>query len=529
MKRSISVLLIFLLLFFKAFTQTSEQKWNLNIYAGKNDYIGSYGQTDRIFSTFFAITGIQYSRFINPKFDLVLNTNNGVWAYSAFNNDIFVTRGYREFSVSALYRFKRLDISKMSPFVSIGLGTRFFTSKINNNDNTFNDVIIPVSAGFDLRLGKKTALRFESVFGFTNKNINDGNLSTENTVLGKDAYFQNNLGFVFYIDFKSKTANFKEIIPEKVKEKRAEKLKVNKVKYKKKKLEKVKIEDSDKDGILDFEDKCPDLMGIKKLNGCPENDSDGDGVTNENDNCPNIAGDSRFSGCLDYDNDGISDFYDKCPNVKGSLTLAGCPDSDGDGITDDIDKCPTIPGLLVNEGCPDSDNDGFPDHKDSCVLIPGTEELNGCPDRDNDGIGDIIDKCPDEYGLIELDGCPKATLVPTKLKALIMASKKVIQFEEGNSVLKPTSFSILNQIVEELKVYTNLEISIQCHTDNKGNELKNIELSKKRAKEVAKYLVRKGIDKNRISIEGFGGLKPIAENNTEKGRAINSRVDLIIK
>ncbi len=529
MKRSISVLLILFALSFKSYTQTSEQKWNLNIYVGKNDYIGSYGQTDRIFSTFFAISGIQYSRFINQKFDFVLNTNNGVWAYSTLDNDIFITRGYRKYSISARYRFKRLDISKMSPFVSIGLGTRFFTSKINNNDNTFNDVIIPVSAGFDLRLGKKTALRFESVFGFTNKNLNDGNLSTENTILGKDAYFQNNLGFVFYFDFKSKNTKPNEIKPEKTQNERVKKHKVKIVKSQQVKPEKVKIEDRDKDGILDFEDKCPDIMGIKKLNGCPENDFDGDGVTNENDNCPNITGDLRFSGCLDSDNDGISDFYDKCPNVKGSLTLAGCPDSDGDGITDDIDKCSTIPGLLVNEGCPDSDNDGFPDYKDSCVFIPGTEELNGCPDRDNDGIGDKIDKCPDIYGLIELDGCPKATLVPTKLKALIMASKKVIQFDEGNTVLNPISFSILNQIAEELKVYSNLEISIQCHSDNKGNELKNIELSKKRAKEVAKYLVRKGIDKNRVSTEGFGGLKPIAENNTEKGRAMNRRIDLIIK
>lgn len=496
MKRIFQVLLIFLIFSNNARTQTNVQKWNLNFNVGKNDYIGSLSQSDKIFNTFFAITSIQYSRYIDSKFDLVINTNNGVWAYSTFKNDIYVTRGYREFSVSARYRFKRLDVSKISPFLSMGVGTRFFTSKIYNNENTLNDITIPVSAGFDIRLGKKTALRFESVFGFTNKNINDGNLSTENTVLGKDAYFQNNLGFVFYIDFKSKSSNVKEINPEIIKNKE------KKYKIKKAKRDKSKIDDRDKDGILDFDDKCPDVKGVKKLNGCPENDDDGDGVTNENDNCPNIVGDSRFSGCLDSDNDGMSDFYDKCPNVKGSLTLSGCPDSDNDGISDP---------------------------NDSCVFSPGTEELNGCPDRDNDGIGDKIDKCPDEYGLLELDGCPKAAFVPTKLRALLMASKKMIQFEDGITVLKPSSFSILNQIADELKVNTNLKIIIQCYTDNKGNEFKNLQLSIKRANEVALYFIRKGIDKNRVSSEGFAGLKPITENNSENGRAMNQRIELIIK
>jgi outer membrane protein OmpA-like peptidoglycan-associated protein len=283
-------------------------------------------------------------------------------------------------------------------------------------------------------------------------------------------------------------------------------IKIEKIKVKKDKVKKVKSKiskpgDRDNDGILDSEDKCPDVFGVKKLKGCSENDLDGDGVINEKDNCPNLAGDTRFGGCLDTDNDGISDFNDKCPDVKGSHTLAGCPDTD---------------------------NDGIPDYNDSCVLIPGTEELSGCPDRDNDGIGDKIDKCPDEYGLIELDGCPKATLVPTKLKALILVSKKIIQFEDGNTILKPTSFSILNQIAVELKVNTSLKISIHCHTDNNGSEIKNLALSDKRAKELAKYFIKKGIDTSRVSSEGFGGLKPIADNTTEKGRAMNRRIDLII-
>lgn len=509
MKRLLPLLLLLFVLSIKSYSQTSEQKWNLNFYAGKNDYIGSYSQSIRFFNSFHPISGIQYSRYYNPKFDWVINTNSGVWAFSPGDNDNFITRGFREINVSARYRYKRLDVSKFSPFVSVGIGARFFKTSISGLQNTAYDATLPITIGFDLRLGKKTALRYESIFGFTNKNVNDGYESTDNTIFGKDVYFQNNLGFVFYIDFKSK--------------------KTKEPKTKKVKAQKVIILDRDKDGIPDADDKCPDVMGIELFDGCPENDSDGDGVTNDKDNCPNIAGDARFSGCLDSDNDGISDFFDKCPNLKGSLTSSGCPDSDGDGVSEDKDKCPTIAGLLINEGCPDSDNDGVPDHKDNCVLEAGTVELNGCPDRDKDGVGDKNDRCPDVFGVKELDGCPAVTVVPTRLKALVVASKKGIQFETGSAVLKPISYNILNQISDELKENIKLQFIIQGHTDNKGNESKNLELSKNRAKAVANYLISRGINAKRISSEGFGGSKPIAENKTEKGRALNRRVDLIIK
>ena len=71
MKRILQVLLIFLIFSNNARTQTNVQKWNLNFNVGKNDYIGSLSQSDKIFNTFFAITSIQYSRYIDSKFDLV--------------------------------------------------------------------------------------------------------------------------------------------------------------------------------------------------------------------------------------------------------------------------------------------------------------------------------------------------------------------------------------------------------------------------------------------------------------------------
>jgi outer membrane protein OmpA-like peptidoglycan-associated protein len=85
----------------------------------------------------------------------------------------------------------------------------------------------------------------------------------------------------------------------------------------------------------------------------------------------------------DRDGDGIVDPNDKCPDVPGLAKYEGCPipDSDKDGINDEEDKCPQVPGLARYQGCPipDTDNDGINDEEDKCPTIPGIPENNGCP------------------------------------------------------------------------------------------------------------------------------------------------------
>jgi OOP family OmpA-OmpF porin len=91
---------------------------------------------------------------------------------------------------------------------------------------------------------------------------------------------------------------------------------------------------------------------------------------------------------MDSDRDGVMDGVDKCPDTpRGAKVDAnGCPiDSDGDGVPDGIDKCPGTPhGTKVNpEGCPnDSDGDGVTDDRDRCPDTPrGTRvDANGCPE-----------------------------------------------------------------------------------------------------------------------------------------------------
>lgn len=79
--------------------------------------------------------------------------------------------------------------------------------------------------------------------------------------------------------------------------------------------------DSDKDGIIDNLDLCPNLFGSKTANGCP--DADQDGLADAVDLCPNLYG-KDYGGCPDLDKDHIIDTEDECPNIKGIPSLSGC-------------------------------------------------------------------------------------------------------------------------------------------------------------------------------------------------------------
>ena len=86
-------------------------------------------------------------------------------------------------------------------------------------------------------------------------------------------------------------------------------------------------------------------------------DTDKDGIPDNKDACPEVAGLKEFNGCPDTDGDGIADKDDKCPDVAGPAENAGCPwpDTDGDGVLDKDDLCPEVAGPASNKGCPEPD------------------------------------------------------------------------------------------------------------------------------------------------------------------------------
>ena len=104
-----------------------------------------------------------------------------------------------------------------------------------------------------------------------------------------------------------------------------------------------------------------------------------------------------------------------------------------------------------------------------------------------------------------------------------------VNFEIDSYQLDEVSKSNINQLVEFMKENTDLKIVLQGHTDNVGGTEYNIALSQSRVKEVKNYMCSQGITSNRITYKGFGEKVPIASNLTKKGRALNRRVEFIVK
>jgi len=102
-----------------------------------------------------------------------------------------------------------------------------------------------------------------------------------------------------------------------------------------------------------------------------------------------------------------------------------------------------------------------------------------------------------------------------------------INFETGKSIIKPESEPTISAIEQLLADYPTLVISIEGHTDNIGSPASNKTLSLARANAVINSLVKRGVDKNRLSAKGWGQEKPIANNESDEGRAKNRRVEIV--
>ncbi len=101
-------------------------------------------------------------------------------------------------------------------------------------------------------------------------------------------------------------------------------------------------------------------------------------------------------------------------------------------------------------------------------------------------------------------------------------------FDRGKPTLLKSSYSELDRLLLLLKTNPTMEIELHGHTNNLGPHEQLVVLSNQRAQAVKDYLVKKGIEKNRIKGKGFGPDKPVADNSTEAGRQKNQRVEFKI-
>ena len=107
---------------------------------------------------------------------------------------------------------------------------------------------------------------------------------------------------------------------------------------------------------------------------------------------------------------------------------------------------------------------------------------------------------------------------------------KAIQFPVGKDVIMPSNYSLLSKAQRAIRTFGQPNLVIEGHTDSTGSDMNNQHLSQRRAESVRAYLVANGtLPMEKIIAVGYGSKRPLASNKTATGRAINRRIDVIIK
>jgi OmpA-OmpF porin, OOP family len=474
--------------------QISQKQYGLGFHIGTLEYNGDLGNSFYKFNDPQLLGAISFAKYMSPSWDIEALLAAGKLGYTPNRKPNQFRGNLVDFNLYAKFKFNNGKIlkedSRIAPYLFLGIGDAYYKSKYVSYVKLVPkgyavDFNFPFGAGVAIRLSESASLKLQSTFHYSVTDTYDG--TRESKTNFNDGYLFNTIGLVFNLGKK----------------------------------------DSDKDGIADKKDNCPDtpLKVLVDLKGCPL-DKDGDGIPDYIDKCPEVKGMPTAEGCLDADKDSVRDDQDACVDVYGPVKFRGCPDSDGDGIADIYDKCPKMAGTAALNGCSDSDGDGVMDDVDACPKEKGTAANNGCADSDNDGILDKNDKCPAIAGVPANMGCPE---IKEETKKIFEQALRGIQFETGKDIIKKQSYSILDNVVNVMKENASYLLTISGHTDNQGDDAKNMTLSQNRANSVKKYLTDKGINASRLTAIGFGETKPTDTNDTKEGRTKNRRVEFSVQ
>lgn len=171
----------------------------------------------------------------------------------------------------------------------------------------------------------------------------------------------------------------------------------------------------------------------------------------------------------------------------------------------------------------DSDHDGVADPADQCPATPAgvAVDARGCPaagagDADRDAVADAADRCGATLaGLtVDADGC--ATGQDFALPGVV--------FESDSAVLTAAATRVLDGVAAMLGSQPAARLTIAGHTDDSGEAAYNEVLSRQRAEAVRQYLIAHGVEAARLAAEGYGEREPVADNDSEAGKAANRRV-----
>ncbi len=152
-------------------------------------------------------------------------------------------------------------------------------------------------------------------------------------------------------------------------------------------------------------------------------------------------------------------------------------------------------------------------------------------DTDHDGVVDSEDRCPSEAetfnGRDDDDGCPdRGRVIVTDSHIIILES---VHFQYDKAVVLPQAYPILDAVAAVLIASKDIAlVEVGGHTDSRGDDARNLELSDRRARAVRDYLIAKGVEPDRLTAQGYGEAQPKRTGNTPEAWASNRRVDFLI-
>lgn len=127
------------------------------------------------------------------------------------------------------------------------------------------------------------------------------------------------------------------------------------------------------------------------------------------------------------------------------------------------------------------------------------------------------------------DSLAKLAAVKEDQRGMVITLSGSVLFASNQSVLLPEARTRLEQVAAALLATKERKIVVEGHTDSRGNDMHNQQLSQARAEAVRSYIVQAGYDPDLIVAQGVGKQRPIADNGTAEGRANNRRVELVIQ
>ncbi len=442
---------------------------------------------------------------LTPAFELDINAGYGSYAGFQFNYE-----GYYKseiIPVGLRFRIAPFDLKGWNPYFYLGGGIMHYSNKYPELSTVTSpkDVksegwtgLFPIGIGAEFALSDMVLADF-SIGGAYSSGFDLNNYDNGSNIV--DAYYNVSLGLTITGESCSSDRDMDGL--GKCEEERlgtsprnpdtdgdgltdGEEVQV----YKTKPL----LSDTDLDGLNDFDE-------VKKYKTDPLNpDTDKDGL-NDGEEVNKYKTDPLKA---DTDNDGLTD-GDEVIKWKTDPTN---PDTDGDGLYDGEE----VKTFSTNPLSKDTDGDGLSDYDE--VTTYKTNPLV----KDTDG-GSIDDGTEVNRGTNPLDA--EDDVVKVGVPMIL----KGITFATGKADITPESENTLRKTLKTLQSYPDITVEIAGYTDNVGSESSNQRLSERRAKSVRDWLVREGVNPDRIQAVGYGESNPVATNSTPEGRQENRRIE----